>query len=213
MSSSSNGWGRRPYVVALQNERDVAEPPTRLKLYKTGGKAPADRSAAAVRAAGADGHRGGARPACRATLGQGRYLHDFGVLGAGREHRSTSTALGALVADTFGAVWDGRAGSDWLNRLVVAGELELAPGVRSCAPTESIASCWGPSSRVATRTTAWCETTHIAGKLVELFEALFDPSRELDTAAVDALREAACWPTSRASPALTTTAFCAATLA
>ena len=30
----------RPYVVALQNERGPAEPLTRVKLYKTGGKAP-----------------------------------------------------------------------------------------------------------------------------------------------------------------------------
>ena len=49
--------------------------------------------------------------------GEGRYLHDFGVYGPDGSQLDLET-LGPLVADAVGAVWDGRAESDSLNRLV-----------------------------------------------------------------------------------------------
>ena len=55
----------RPYAVALQNEEGTAEPLTRLKLYKTGGKAPLTDLLPLLEAARPDGRRGGADPARR----------------------------------------------------------------------------------------------------------------------------------------------------
>ena len=61
--SSSSLSADPPYVVALQNERDMAEPLTRLKLYKTGGKAPLTDLLPLLETARPDGGRGGPDPA------------------------------------------------------------------------------------------------------------------------------------------------------
>ena len=60
-SASSSGWasGGRTWS-ALQNERGAAEPLTRLKLYKTGGKAQLSDLLPMLEDAGPDGGRGGA---------------------------------------------------------------------------------------------------------------------------------------------------------
>ena len=59
--------------------------------------------------------------------GEGRYLHDFGVYGPDGSQLDLET-LGPLVADAVGAVWDGRAESDSLNRLVPCRGAVVAAG-------------------------------------------------------------------------------------
>src|SRR3954451_8374911 len=111
----------RPYVVALQNEEGTAEPLTRLKLYKTGGKAPLTDLLPVLEALGLTVVEE-VPTRLQEHEGSGRYLHDFGVLGANGWPLDLDR-VGELVADTVRAVWDGRAESDSLNRLVPAAAL------------------------------------------------------------------------------------------
>ena len=112
----------RPYVVALQNEQGTAEPLTRLKLYKTGGKAPLTDLLPLLEQLGLTVVE--EVPTRLVGTGEdGRYLHDFGVLGPAGKQLDLDR-MANIVADTVGAVWEGKAGSDWLNRLVVTGELD-----------------------------------------------------------------------------------------
>ena len=112
----------RPYVVALQNEQGTAEPLTRLKLYKTGGKAPLTDLLPLLEQLGLTVVEEVPTRLVGASE-DGRYLHDFGVLGPAGKQLDLDR-MADIVADTVGAVWEGKAGSDWLNRLVVAGELD-----------------------------------------------------------------------------------------
>jgi glutamate dehydrogenase len=73
--------GERPYTVALQNEEGTAEPLTRLKLYKTGGKAPLSDLLPVLEALGLTVVEE-VPTRLQELEGSGRYLHDFGVLGA-----------------------------------------------------------------------------------------------------------------------------------
>ena len=134
----------------------MAEPLTRLKLYKTGGKAPLTDLLPLFEQLGLTVVEE-VPTRLQDDDDQGRYLHDFGVLGS--DGRPLDLArLGTLVADTVSAVWDGRAGSDWLNRLVVAGGLDWRQ-VTILRAYRQYRQLLGGSSRAATRTTAWSETT------------------------------------------------------
>ena len=145
--------GARPAVRRRAPERAghrrAADPPQALQDGRQGA---ADRPPAAARAARPDRRRGGADPP-RRNGEDGRYLHDFGVLGPAGKQLDLDR-MADIVADTVGAVWEGRAGSDWLNRLVVARPSSTGGGSRSCAPTGSTASCSVRPSPRATRTTA-----------------------------------------------------------
>ena len=176
----------RPYVVALQNERHMAEPLTRLKLYKTGGKAPLTDLLPLLEQLGLTVVEE-VPTRLQGDAGETRYLHDFGVLGPDGNTLDLEE-LGALVGETFGAVWDGRAGSDWLNRLVVAGRLSWRQ-VTILRAYREYRQLLGAQFTSRYQNDCLVRNSHIARRLVELFEALFDPTRELDTAAVDAIRE------------------------
>ena len=176
----------RPYVVALQNERHMAEPLTRLKLYKTGGKAPLTDLLPLLEQLGLTVIEE-VPTRLQGDVGETRYLHDFGVLGPDGEPLDLDE-LGELVAETFGAVWDGRAGSDWLNRLVVAGGLSWRQ-VTILRAYREYRQLLG--AQFTSRYQNDCLVRHsgIARQLVELFETLFDPRGELDTDATDDIRE------------------------
>ena len=108
-----------------------------------------------------------------------RYLHDFGVLGPDGRPLDLEQ-LGELVGETFGAVWDGRAGSDWLNRLVVAGGLSWRQ-VTILRAYREYRQLLGAQFTSRYQNDCLVRNWHIARRLVELFETLFDPTRELDT--------------------------------
>ncbi len=111
----------RPYVIAIQNETHTAEPLTRLKLFKTGGKAELGDLLPMLEDLGLRIVEE-VPTRLQEQNGGGRYLHDFGVLGPDGGPLDLA-AVGDLVAEAAGAVWDGRAESDSLNRMVPAGRL------------------------------------------------------------------------------------------
>jgi glutamate dehydrogenase len=178
----------RPYVVALQNEHGPAEPLTRVKLYKTGGKAPLTELLPLLEQLGLTVIEE-VPTRLQGNPDESRYLHDFGVLGPDGKHLDLSV-YAELVSSTVGAVWDGRAGSDWLNRLVVVGGLSWQQVTVLRAYREYRQVLGAPfTSRY--QNDCFVRNAPIARKLVELFEARFDPARaggdDAEQAIVDAI--------------------------
>ena len=211
--SSSSSWAPdRPFVVgAAERARHgrAADPAEALQDRRQGA---ADRPAAAARAARPDGGRGGADAAPGRRRRGGRYLHDFGVLGPGRRAARPRPSWASLVADTVGAVWDGRAelglaepaGDRRRPGLAAGDDPARLPGVPPAARRAV--------HRAATRTTAWCETRHRPPAGGALRGAVRPTRADQDERAARARRRRSS-PTSTASPASTTTASCAATWA
>jgi glutamate dehydrogenase len=170
----------RPYVVALQNEVGTVEPLTRLKLYKTGGKAPLTDLLPLLEQLGLTVVE--EVPTRLVGAGEdGRYLHDFGVLGpAGRP--LDLDRMAEIVAETVGAVWEGRAGSDWLNRLVVAGELDWRR-VTILRAYREYRQLLGATFTSRYQNDCLVRNSAISRKLVRLFELRFDPAQARDVAA------------------------------
>ena len=147
----------------------------------------ADRSAAAARAARPDGGRGGADAA------PGRRRRDalsprFRCARPRRRAARPRPSWASWSAETFGAVWDGRAGSDWLNRLVVAGGLSWRQ-VTILRAYREYRQLLGAQFTSRYQNDCLVRNSDIARQLVALFETLFDPRRELDMDAIDAIRE------------------------
>ena len=177
----------RPYVVALQNEHGPAEPLTRVKLYKTGGKAPLTELLPLLEQLGLTVIEE-VPTRLQGNPDESRYLHDFGVLGPDGKQLDLST-YAELVSSTVGAVWDGRAGSDWLNRLVVVGGLSWQQVTVLRAYREYRQVLGAPfTSRY--QNDCFVRNAPIARKLVQLFEARFDPARAGDEAAEQAIVDA-----------------------
>jgi glutamate dehydrogenase len=177
----------RPYVVALQNEQGPAEPLTRVKLYKTGGKAPLTELLPLLEQLGLTVIEE-VPTRLQGNPDESRYLHDFGVLGPDGK-RLDLTVYADLVSATVGAVWDGRAGSDWLNRLVVAGGLTWQQVTVLRAYREYRQVLGAPfTSRY--QNDCFVRNAPIARKLVELFEARFNPARAGEDAAEQAIVDA-----------------------
>ena len=164
----------------------MAEPLTRLKLYKTGGKAPLTDLLPLLEQLGLTVVEE-VPTRLQGDVGETRYLHDFGVLGPDGQPLDLDH-LGELVAETFGAVWDGRAGSDWLNRLVVAGGLSWRQ-VTILRAYREYRQLLGAQFTSRYQNDCLVRNSEIAGQLVALFETLFDPRRELDVNAIAAIRE------------------------
>ena len=175
----------RPYVVALQNERHMVDSLTRLKLYKTGGKAPLTDLLPLLEQLGLTVVEE-VPTRLQGDNGETRYLHDFGVLGPDGQPIDVD-ALGDLIADTFGAVWEGRAGSDWLNRLVVAGGLSWRQ-VTILRAYREYRQLLGAQFTTRYQNDCLVRNWKIAVQLVELFETLFNPAQELDPATVERIR-------------------------
>jgi glutamate dehydrogenase len=165
----------RPYVVALQNEHGPAEPLTRVKLYKTGGKAALTELLPLLEQLGLTVIEE-VPTRLQGDPAESRYLHDFGVLGPDGKQLDLSTHAD-LVSSTVGAVWDGRAGSDWLNRLVVSGGLSWQR-VAVLRAYREYRQVLGATFTSRYQNDCFVRNSAIARKLVQLFEIRFDPSGE-----------------------------------
>ena len=165
----------RPYTVALQNEEGTAEPLTRLKLYKTGGKAPLSDLLPVLEALGLTVVEE-VPTRLQEHEGSGRYLHDFGVLDANGWPLDLDR-VGGYVADTVRAVWDGRAESDSLNRLVPAACLSWRQ-VAILRAYRQYRQVLGGGFTKRYINDAFVRNSGIARKLVELFELRLDPARD-----------------------------------
>ncbi|MGH3140474.1 MAG: NAD-glutamate dehydrogenase domain-containing protein, partial [Gaiellales bacterium] len=115
----------------------------------------------------------------------GRYLHDFGVLGPAGKQLDLER-MADIVADTVGAVWEGRAGSDWLNRLVVTGELDWRR-VTILRAYREYRQLLGATFTSRYQNDCLVRNFAISRKLVRLFELRFDPDVPRDEAAEVAL--------------------------
>jgi glutamate dehydrogenase len=165
----------RPYTVALQNEEGTAEPLTRLKLYKTGGKAPLSDLLPVLEALGLTVVEE-VPTRLQEHEGSGRYLHDFGVLDM-HGWPLDLDRVGGLVADTVRAVWDGRAESDSLNRLVPAAGLSWRQ-VAILRAYRQYRQVLGGGFTKRYINDAFVRNSKLASKLVELFELRLDPERD-----------------------------------
>ena len=171
-------------MVALQNEQGTVEPLTRLKLYKTGGKAPLTDLLPLLEQLGLTVVE--EVPTRLVGTGEdGRYLHDFGVLGPAGKQLDLER-MADIVADTVGAVWEGRAGSDWLNRLVVTGELDWRR-VTILRAYREYRQLLGATFTSRYQNDCLVRNFAISRKLVRLFELRFDPAAPRDEAAELAL--------------------------
>jgi glutamate dehydrogenase len=167
----------RPYAVALQNEQGTAEPLTRLKLYKTGGKAPLSDLLPVLEALGLTVVEE-VPTRLEEHDGNGRYLHDFGVLGPGGWPLDLD-AVGSLVADTVRAVWDGRAESDSLNRLVPTAAISWRQ-VAILRAYRQYRQVLGGGFTKRYINDAFVRNSKIAQRLLKLFELRLSPGEEGD---------------------------------
>ncbi len=165
----------RPYVVALQNEQGTAEPLTRLKLYKTGGKAPLSDLLPVLEALGLTVVEE-VPTRLQEHGGNGRYLHDFGVLGPGGWPLDLEK-VGGLVADTVRAVWDGQAESDSLNRLVPVAGLSWRQ-VAILRAYRQYRQLLGGGFTKRYINDAFVRNSQIARLLLDLFERRLTPAAE-----------------------------------
>ena len=94
--------------------------------------------------------------------------------------------MGDIVAETVGAVWEGRAGSDWLNRLVVAGELDWRR-VTILRAYREYRQLLGATFTSRYQNDCLVRNCDISRKLVRLFELRFDPAAGRDLAVEDEL--------------------------
>jgi glutamate dehydrogenase len=167
LEESSDG-----FVVGVGNEA-VGERLTRVKLFKTGGKVDLSAFMPLLESLG-----------LRAVeeipvqlRGEGKvYIHDFGVLDA-RGAVLNLEGEAARVVDAIGAMWRGEAEVDSLNRLVTSAGL----GWRQ---VQILRAYRRYRARVSSRYTeeyrneAMAAHPLIAKRLVDLFEAMFDPVRD-----------------------------------
>jgi len=170
------------FVVGLGNET-TGERLTRVKLYKTGGKVDLSAFMPILEALGLRA----VEEVPTALLGEGRtYIHDFGVLDS-RGAVLDLEHISARVEECIGAVWRGQTESDSLNRLIVTGGLTWEQ--------VGILRAYGKyRQRISTRFTeeyrndALADNAAVAAKLVDYFEARFDPRRAATDEEIEAIR-------------------------
>ena len=198
----------RPYVVALQNEHGTAEPLTRLKLYKTGGKAPLSDLLPLLEALGLTVVEE-VPTRLQEHEGSGRYLHDFGVLGPARLAARPGAGGGHRRRHLRRRL--GRRGRSGLAEPAGAGgRPDLAAG-GDPARLPAVPPGAGRRLHLALRNDAFVRNSELARKLVELFEQRLDPERGGETNRRRSRPTSS--PAWTASPAWTTTASCAASSA
>jgi glutamate dehydrogenase len=171
------------FVIGVANET-VGERLTRVKLYKTGGKADLSAFMPLLESLGLRA----VEEVPVAIHGEGRvYIHDFGVLDA-RGAVLNLEAEADLVTDALTAMWRGEAEVDSLNRLVIFAGL-------SWHQVQILRAYRRYRMRVSSRFTeeyrndALAQNPHIARRLSELFEAKFDPVRGIDAEGIDAIKQ------------------------
>jgi glutamate dehydrogenase len=171
------------FVIGIANEAS-GERLTRVKLYKTGGKADLSAFMPLLESLGLRA----VEEVPIAVHGEGHvYIHDFGVLDA-RGAVLNLEAEAHLVIEALTAMWRGEAEVDSLNRLVIFAGL-------SWHQVQILRAYRKYRMRVSTRFTeeyrndALAENPAIARRLAELFEAKFDPVRNAPAKEIDALKQ------------------------
>ena len=171
------------FVIGIANEA-VGERLTRVKLYKTGGKADLSAFMPLLESLGLRA----VEEVPVAIRGEGRvYIHDFGVLDA-RGAVLNLEEEADLVTEALTAMWLGEAEVDSLNRLVIAADL-------SWRQVHILRAYRRYRMRVSSRFTeeyrndALAENPHIARRLAELFEMKFDPIRNASAEEIDAIKQ------------------------
>jgi glutamate dehydrogenase len=176
---------RRPYVIGLQNEAGGGQPLTRLKLYKTGGKAELGDLLPMLEDMGLRIVEE-VPTRLRDNMGGGeRYLHDIGVLGPDGGQLDLE-AVGELVAAAVGAVWSGQAESDSLNRLVPVAGLSWRQ-VSILRAYRQYRQVLGGGFTKRYVNDAFVRNAGLARKLTQLFELRLDPAAEGREAEAEAL--------------------------
>ncbi|MEU4195031.1 NAD-glutamate dehydrogenase [Kribbella sp. NPDC026611] len=102
------------------------------------------------------------------------YIYDFGLKAP--ENTDEREELRRLFSETFRAVWEGRAESDKLNALVLRGSLSWRQVSILRAYQRYIRQGGTPFSQDYIENT-FLNHVDVAGLLVQLFEASFDPAR------------------------------------
>jgi glutamate dehydrogenase len=170
------------FAVALQNERGQEQNLTRIGLYKTGGKVRLSDFLPILEHLGLTVVE---EVPTRLVRDDDVYLHDFGVLDAKGAPLRLSDC-GDRIADAISAVWRGEAESDSLNRLVISAGLDW----RQVAVLRAYRRYRQRVTAAFTeeyQNDAFDHNAPTVRKLVELFERRFDPARERDAEAEQAL--------------------------
>jgi glutamate dehydrogenase len=177
----------RPYVIALQNEVGGRQPLTRLKLYKTGGKAELGDLLPMLEDLGLRIVEEVPTRLREDADGGERYLHDIGVLGPDGGQLDLDS-VGDLVAEAAGAVWSGLAESDSLNRLVPVAGLSWRQ-VSILRAYRQYRQVLGGGFTKRYVNDAFVRNAGLARKLSELFELRLDPAQEGQEARAEELEQ------------------------
>ena len=170
-----------PFLVGLQNEAER----TRVAIYKPGGKVELGEAMPTLEDLGL---RVVEEVPTRILGGDGEtWVQDFGVLGPDGGPLDLD-AVGDRVADCIAAVRRGDAESDSLNRLVVVAGLDWRQ-VNVLRAYRMYRQRIGSRFTQGYQNDVLAVNAAVTAKLVRYFEARFDPSRERDEAAEQALRE------------------------
>ena len=170
------------FVVGIGNETR-GERLTRVKLYKTGGKVDLSAFMPILEALGLRA----VEEVPTGLLGEGKvYIHDFGVLDARGAVMNLETEA-PRVAGAIAAVWRGDAESDSLNRLVAFAGLDWRQ-VQILRAFRKYRQRVSAQFTEEYRNDAMAENPHIAARLIQLFEAKFDPIRAAGDDEVAAVR-------------------------
>ncbi len=176
----------RRVVVGLQNEPESREQLTRVAIYRLEGKRPLSELMPILEALGfyvieevpfrlLGGNELGGN--------EEPFIHDFGVLGTDRRPIDLTDGT-ERIAETIEAIIHGRAQSDSLNRLIVLSDLTYS----QVGILRAYRTYWqrvGPGFTAEYMNEALVDHPVIATKLVDMFEARFDPNREAeDTSAL-----------------------------
>ncbi len=172
-----------PFVFALRNERAEGESVTRVGLYRRGGKARLSDVLPLLEHLGLTVIE---EVPTRLNDERDVYLHDFGVVTADGQPLDLA-GCGERVAECMAAVVRGEADSDSLNRLVVSAALTWRQvGVLRAYRTYRLRL--GAAFGVEYENEAFARNPYVPRALVQLFELRFDPTKERDLAAEEALR-------------------------
>ena len=163
----------RRIVVGLQNEPESGEHLTRVAIYRLEGKRPLSDLMPVLEDLGF--YVIEEVPVRLLGGNETTFIHDFGVLGLDRRPLDLTRGTDRLAA-TIEAIIHGRAQSDSLNRLIVLTDLTYS----QVGILRAYRTYW---QRVVASFTAeymneaLADHPGIATKLVNLFEARFDPGR------------------------------------
>jgi glutamate dehydrogenase len=177
--------GDEAFVVGISNVASGGETLTRVRLYKVGGKIQLSDFVPILETLGLRV----VEEVPTQLLGEQtdeRFIHDFGVVDAAGHPLDVEDAADR-VADCISAVWRGEADADSLNRLVVSAGLDWRQVVVLRAYRRYHHKV-NASFTAEYKNDAFAAYPHVAAKLVRLFELRFDPARERDDDAVEALR-------------------------